>query len=396
MLSADGHQWLVQGDNNDYQAQNAASAWARSYPYPGGDALSYQQSGFIWNTVQAAGGTVRNYGEFEAATTGKQGTWQQYYADSQIMEGKAQGPLPIAQNSAQWVSDVPGLNTISNHDYPHFDPSIPDQYRTDIWEQDFKKAEQTGVLPSLTTMELGVDHTGGAPTGTAQVADNDLAVGRIISDISHSQFWKDSAVFVLEDDTQAGNDHVDGHRGPLFIASPYANRGVVNSEYYSQVNVVKTIEQILGAQPMNQMDQAAIPMYDAFANTPDLTPYNVLPNQIPLTQGVTGLIPLTPTSSTAANPSAAAAVTATNGPAAPAVPAAEQAVASQWTTWYRTEATPKLTGANAVPDATNPAQLNRYDWYTATNWSKPYPGDAKILAPNQVPGRNLPSNLLGD
>lgn len=396
MLSADGHNWLLQGDNNDYQAQNAASAWARSYPYPGGDALTYQRDGFIWNTAEAAGNTVKDYGEFEAATTGKQGSWQQYYADSQIMEGKAIGPLPVPTNQAQWVSDVPSLNTISNHDYPHFDPGIPDQYRTDIWEQDFKQAEQTGNLPNLTIMTMGDDHTGGAPTGTAQNADNDLAVGRIVSDVSHSQFWKDSAIFVLEDDTQAGNDHVDGHRGPLLIASPYANRGVVNSEYYSQINVVKTIEQILGAQPMNQMDQAAVPMYDAFTNTPDDTPYTVQPNQIPLTQGVTGLISLSPTASAAANPSAASAGTATNGPAAPTVPAAEQSVASAWTTWYQTEATPKLTGANAAPDATNPAQLNRYDWYTSTNWSKPFPGDKQILAPDQVPGRNLPSDLLGD
>jgi YVTN family beta-propeller protein len=394
MLSADGHQWLVQGDNNDYQEQNAASAWARSYPYPGGDALSYQRSGFIWNTVQAAGKTAANYGEFEAATTGKQGTWQQYYADSQIMEGKATGALPVSQKAAQWVSDVPGLNTISNHDYPHFDTAIPDQYRADIWEQDFKKAEQTGQLPALTTMTLGDDHTGGAPTGAAQNADNDLAVGRIISDISHSQFWKDSAVFVVEDDTQAGNDHVDGHRGPLFIASPYAKRGDVNSEYYSQINLVKTIEQILGAQPMNQLDQAAVPMYDAFTNTPDLTPYTVLPNQVPLTQGVTGLIPVTPAAGS--TPAQAEALTATNGPAAPTVPAAQQAVADQWRTWYQTEAMPKLTGPNASPDATNPAQMNRYDWYTSTNWSKPYPGDQQILAPTEVPGRNLPSDFLGD
>jgi YVTN family beta-propeller protein len=396
MLSADGHQWLVQGDNNDYQAQNAASTWARSYPYPGGDALSYQRDGFIWNAVQNAGRTARNYGEFEAATTGKQGTWQQYYADSQILEGKATGPLPVAQKAAQWISDVPSLNLISNHDYPHFDPGIPDQYRADIWEQDFKQAEQTGVLPSLTTMTLGDDHTGGAPTGTAQNADNDLAVGRIVSDISHSRFWKDSAVFVVEDDTQAGSDHVDGHRGPLLIASPYAKRGIVDSGYYTQVNVVKTIEQLLGAQPMNQMDQAAVPMYDAFTNTPNLTPYTVLPNQVPLTQGVSNLIPLTPSASTAADPSTAAAVTATQGPAAPAVPATEQVVARQWATWYKTEAEPRLTGPNAAPDATNPAQLNRYDWYTSTGWTKAYPGDKHILAPTQVPGRNLPSDFIGD
>jgi YVTN family beta-propeller protein len=393
MVSADGHQWLVQGDNNDYQAQNAATSWGRSYPYPGGDALSYQRDGFIWNTAEAAGNTAKNYGEFESHTSGTQGSWQQYYADSQILEGKATGPLPVPTNQIQYSSDVPSLNQISNPDYPHFAPGVPDQYRTDIWEKDFKQAEQTGKLPNLTTMTLGDDHTGGAPTSAAQVADNDLAVGRIISDISHSQFWKSSAVFVLEDDTQAGVDHVDGHRGPLWVASPYAKRGVVNSDYFSQINVVKTIEQILGAQPMNQMDRAAVPMFSAFTNTPDFTPYQTVPNQIPLTQGVTGLIPLTPSAATAADPAAAAALKATSGPSAPAVPAAQRSVAAAWAGWYKTEAQPKL---NAAPDSVNPAQFNRYDWYSSTGWTRPYPGDKQILAPDQVPGRNLPSDFLGD
>jgi YVTN family beta-propeller protein len=394
MVSADGHNWLLQADNNDYLEQDAATSWGRSYPYPGGDALGYQRDGFIWNTVENAGGTAKNYGEFESRTSGTQGTWQQYYADSQILEGKAAGPLPVPVNQRQWSSDVPSLNQISNPDYPHFDTNVPDQYRADVWEQDFKQAEQTGQLPSLTTMTLGDDHTGGKPTAAAQVADNDLAVGRIVSDISHSQFWKDSAVFVLEDDTQAGSDHVDGHRGPLWIASPYAKRGVVDSDYFSQINVVKTIEQILGAQPMNQMDRAAVPMFSAFTNTPNLTPYDTVPNQIPLAQGVTGLLPLTP--ATVDDPASAAAMTATAGPAAPPVPAAEQSVADAWATWYTTEAEPKLSGPNAAPDSTNPAQLNRYDWYSSTGWTKPYPGDQRILAPDQVPGRNLPSDLTGD
>jgi YVTN family beta-propeller protein len=394
MVSADGHNWLLQGDNNDYLAQDAATSWGRSYPYPGGDALAYQRDGFIWNTVQAAGGTARNYGEFNPSGVGKQGTWQQYYADSQILEGKATGPLPQPTDQRQWHADVPSLEAITNHEYPHFDTNIPDQYRTDIWERDFKQAEQTGDLPNLTTMTLGDDHTGGAPTGVAQVADNDLAVGRIVSDVSHSKFWKDSAIVVLEDDTQAGSDHVDGHRGPLWIASPYATRGVVNSQYYSQINVVKTIEQILGAQPMNQMDRAAVPMSDAFTDKPDFTPYDVVPNTVPLTQGVTGLIPQTP--ATSDDSSTAASVSATDGPAAPPVPAAQQAVASDWDFWYKHEAQPHLGGDNAQVDSVNPAQLNRYDWYTATGWTKPYTGDKDILAPDQVPGRNMPSDFLGE
>jgi phospholipase C len=400
MLSADGHNWLLQGDANDYLEQDSASDWARSYPYPGGDALAYQRDGFLWNAAERADKTVKNYGEYESLDSGTAGTWQQYYEDSQILEGKATGTLPVALNSFQSRSDVPSLNPISNPDYPLFDLNVPDQYRVDVWDQDFKQAEKTGNLPNLTIMQLPDDHTGGTPTPTAEVADNDLAVGRIVSNISHSQFWKSSAVFVLEDDTQAGDDHVDGHRGPLLIASPYANRGVINNDYYSQINVVKTIEQILGIQPMNQMDRAAVPMYSAFTNTPDDTPYNAVPNQIPLTLGVPGM---TSQTTAASNAIAKADATAAGKPAAAsspakllAVPAAEQSVADAWATWYKETAQPLLTGPHAVADSVNPAQMNRYDWYSATGWTKPYPGDKTILAPDQVPGRNLPAaNLDG-
>ena len=135
------------------------------------------------------------------------------------------------------------------------------------------------------------DHTAGVGTGdpdpVAEVADNDLAVGRMIDTISHSTFWSSSVVFVVEDDTQNGVDHVDGHRGPLLVASPYAKRGALDSSYYTQLNVVRTIEQILGIAPMNQEDRAAWPMFDAFTNTANDTPYTNAPNQIPLTLGLT-------------------------------------------------------------------------------------------------------------
>jgi hypothetical protein len=369
--SADGHQWLTQGDANDYVEQEAASVYERSYPFPGGDALAYQRDGFLWNTVEAAHKTVRNYGDFESLTSGTEGTSLQYWQDAQILEGKAPGPLPVPLDQFQSRSDVPSLNAISNPDYPRFDLSIPDQYRVDVWEQDFRHAEQTGTLPSLTIIQLPGDHA-----GTPLVADNDLAFGRIIDDISHSQFWKSSAIFGVEDDTASGSDHVDGHRGPLWIASPYARRGVINSDYFTQVNVLKTIEQILGARPMNQMDRAAVPMFSAFTNKPDFTPYQAVPNQVPMEF-----------------PSA----TATGAPAAAkAVPAAERTVAAAWASWYKTQALPKLTGPRAQPDSVNFPLLNRYYWYTATGWSKPYPGDKEILAPGQVPGRNLPGGFVGD
>ena len=135
-------------------------------------------------------------------------------------------------------------------------------------------------------MWLSSDHTGGPPDPEAQVADGDLAVGKIVDEISHSQYWKDSVIFVVEDDSQDGADHVDGHRAPVQIISPWAQHGVVDSTYYSQINMVRTIEQILGAQPLNEKLAAATPMYGAFTNTADMTPFTTVPNQVPLTENI--------------------------------------------------------------------------------------------------------------
>ena len=145
-------------------------------------------------------------------------------------------------------------------------------------------------MPNLTFMWLMTDHTtgSGVPDPVAQVADNDLAVGRVVDTISHSQFWKSTAIFIVEDDTQNGVDHVDGHRGPAFVISPYSASGVEN-DYDTQLNMVKTIEQILGIHAMNQEDWAAEPMYSAFTDHPNFAPYTVQQNQIPLTLGAPGL-----------------------------------------------------------------------------------------------------------
>ncbi|HEX6453626.1 MAG TPA: bifunctional YncE family protein/alkaline phosphatase family protein [Trebonia sp.] len=409
MLSADGHNWVMQADPNDYLAQDSASDWARSYPAGGGDPLSYQQDGFLWNTVEAAGNTVKNYGEFDTRSSGSLGTWQQYYEDAENLENKTPGTLPVTENQYQDWPDIPSLAKVTNEDYNEFNLDVPDQYRADVWLQDFQQQLATNSVPGLTIMWVPNDHTGGIVSGDASVADNDLAVGRIVDAISHSKVWGSSAVFSVEDDSQAGVDHVDGHRAPLFIASPYAKRGGINDTYYSQINVIKTIEQILGAKPMNQMDEAALPMYDAFTNTPDETPYNAVPNQTPLTQGLsasqmptgsftdptdTSVLPNPNPPSMTASASAAsvgkAASADLKAPAASA-PASEKSVAAAWSTWYQTVAEPTLTGSKALADSANPEQLNRYDWYTATGWTKPYPGDNKILAPDQVPGRNLPA-----
>ncbi|HEY1486847.1 MAG TPA: bifunctional YncE family protein/alkaline phosphatase family protein, partial [Micromonosporaceae bacterium] len=259
-LSADGHNWLVQADANDY-IEKEFGAFYRSYPSLGDDALAYQRNGFLWNAAQLAGDSVADYGEYayniNLPATGAP-TWADWYQDSQILEGKASGPLPVPTTEYQSTSDVPSVNAINDSAFPTYDLDITDQYRTDIWEQSFRQSEQTGRLANLTMIAMPQDHTAGTsgrdPYPTALVADNDLAVGRIVDDISHSQFWKSSAIFVLEDDSQNGTDHVDGHRAPLYVISPYAKQGIVDDTYYTQINVVKTIEQILHIQPMNQMD----------------------------------------------------------------------------------------------------------------------------------------------
>lgn len=182
-LSADGHQWLMQGDANDY-LEKEFGAFYRSYPYNGGDPLAYQRDGFIWNAAERAGLTAANFGEYANAFNGPspRPTWSQWYQDSQILEGKASGPLPVPENEYQSSSDIPSLQQISDLNYPHFDTSIPDQYRADVWLQSFRQSERTGTLASLNLFTLGDDHTSGVnggtiPYPTAQVADNDLAVG---------------------------------------------------------------------------------------------------------------------------------------------------------------------------------------------------------------------------
>ncbi len=390
-LSADGHNWIVQADANDY-IEKEFGAFYRSYPAQGGDALAYQRDGFIWNAAQAAGDTVQNFGEYDnfvnqgpIAQESAADVWSAYYQDSLILQGEAPGPLPVPLSTVYTYSDIPSLNAINYTEYPPFDLDIPDQYRADVWLQSFNQNQATGQLPNLTLIWVPDDHTGGPVNPVAQVADNDLATGRIIDAITHSSFWSSSAIFVMEDDSQNGVDHVDGHRAPLMIVSPYAKRGIVDSTFYTQLNVVKTVEQILGIPPMNQEDRAAEPMFDAFTNTPNLTPYDAVPNQIPLTYG------LDPAGGSAAT--GACRRRRRLSAAAQGVPVSERPIYAQWVAW---EANQHFGGLRPIVDYANPEQLNRFDWYSAHDWTVPYPGDQAILAPAQVPGANLPADYLGD
>ncbi|MET8615407.1 phosphoesterase [Streptomyces misionensis] len=371
--SAEGHNWLMQADDPEY-TESSAGEYARSYDTED-DALGHQRTGFLWSGAQAAGKSVRDFGEFQQFLTKPSGaSWQNLYCDAKNMDATGQGTAYPLNSS----SPIPSLNDVSVHGFPKFDTSVPDQYRYQIWKQDFEKNGPA----NLNMFWLSSDHTGGPASPAAQVADNDLATGRIVDEISHSKYWKDSAIFVVEDDSQAALDHVDGHRAPVQIISPWAQHHTVDSHYYSQITMIRTIEQILGIHPMNQKDSAATPMSGAFTRHPDYTPFKALPNRTSLTDGVK-TAPSCGVDTPAPQDPKAAPVPATK------VPASARTLASQWSTWKSQQ---RLTGPNAVPDYANPAQMNHYTWYQTHNWAKPYPGEKKLYAPSDVPGAFIPSS----
>jgi YVTN family beta-propeller protein len=384
--SAEGHNWLMQGDNPEY-TESSAGEYQRSYDTEE-DVLGHQRSGFLWTAIKDAANTARNYGEFEYSEGKPAGTWQQYYcAVKSVENGGDPAQLTSPDLKGNYGSVIPSLNDITVPQSPPFDTSIPDIYRYEIWKQDFEKNGPA----NFNMVWLSSDHTGGTADPEAQVADGDVAVGKIVDEISHSQYWKDSAIFVVEDDSQDGPDHVDGHRAPIQIISPWAAHGVVDSTYYSQITMVRTIEQILGAQPLNQKLAAATPMYGAFSNKPDYTPFKAVPNQVPLTEGV--VIPPSCGPDTLGQTGTAAMALNKTEAQKTAVPADEKATATAWATWLPKQ---HATGNGAVPDYANPEQMNRYTWYQTHGWKVPYPGHSKIYAPAQVPGGFIPSSDAGN
>jgi len=372
--SAEGHNWIMQGDNPEY-TESSAGEYVRSYDTQE-DVLGHQRSGFLWTAIQASGHSAKNFGEFVYASSGKPvgSTWQQYYcAYREVEEGGDPAQLTTPQLKGNYGSPIPSLNEITVPVAPPYDMQIPDLYRYQIWKQDFLE----NGPEDFQMLWLSDDHTGGPVTPRSNVAGGDLAVGKIVDTISHSKYWKDSAIFVVEDDSQNGPDHVDGHRAPIQVISPWAVHGRTVSTYYSQISMVRTIEQILGAEPLNQKVAAATPMYDAFQRTPDLTPYDARPNRVSLTEQIA-----TPPACGLDEPTGPQAV-----PPAPGVPATYVSHSLAWEKWSTKQ---RLTGRRAQPDFANPELFNRWTWYQTHHWDLPYPGDPKIYLPHEVPGAALP------
>jgi YVTN family beta-propeller protein len=215
--------------------------------------ISSPANGYLWDYANRAGVSVRSYGEFvnHASRT--------------------------ASGDVIAVEAVPGLAGSVAPSFAGWDLDITDNKRVDTWQQEFAAFVVNRNLPQLSIIRLANDHTNGAkpgaPTPRAMIADNDLALGRIVETVSNSVYWKDSAIVVLEDDAQSGPDHVDSHRSVLLVASPFAKRGFVDHTFYTTSGVLRTIELLLGLPPMSQYDAAATPMYAAFDSAPDLAAY---------------------------------------------------------------------------------------------------------------------------
>ena len=375
--SADGHQWITQA-MADYNNDVGGPDWVRSYPGGNaGDSLAYLKKGFFFEEAVKAGLPVKIYGEYVENTSyakapgGKEPSWTQFYNDTLNFEkqlkatgsGHEHGTTPSGnfkplayQNAGLSSSSLPVVeeNLITN--FPPFDLGIPDQFRVDIWDQDFQKDVKNGTVPALSILWIMSDHTGGPPDIDAEQADNDLAVGRIVDYISHSKVWDASAIFIEEDDAQTGLDHVDGHRSPGFIVSPYTwQDGRVDSTFYTQVNMTRTMEQILGLKPLNQNDLVASPMATAFfKGTPpeaNFAPFNYVPSPIALNKGV------------------------------PAAATARNQIESEW----RKARTRMFAGKFQKPDSEDPDVVGHMNWYFATNFTKPYPGEKKVRKPSDFP-----------
>jgi hypothetical protein len=354
VLSADGHQWATQAFAPDY-IEKQFTDFNRSYPFNGGDSLVYMPAGFIWMNAAAHGKRVRIYGEYAPSFAGPSQpfpTWSDWYHDALVLEGKQTGPLRVPMGTYQTVADVPSVEQNINPDFPNYNTGIPDQYRLDIFLKEFDQYVKRGTLPNLIVMTLCDDHTSGTsrgfPTPAAQVADNDLAVGRLVDAVSHSPFWASTAIFVVEDDSQAGVDHVDGHRSTALVVSPYSRRGQVNHTYYTQVSMVRTIEDLLGLPPMNQHDRLALAMTDAFTDGPDVTPFNFIPNQIPL--DTLNPVPVT---------------------------ALQRA-------WEAEVAKYFPHGPKQTPDIADANLLDHAIWYATRKFSTPFPGESRVLYPHEL------------
>ena len=258
-VSADGHNWSMGAYANDYVEKN----WPANYGGKGGAhgssaslKIGNNKDGFIWDFCAKNKVSYRSYGEFVGDDFGAR----------------------------------PRLESLKGHAaaFAPYGLGVKDTLRFRQWQKDFDSLIAVQAVPKFNTIRMGNDHTEGmrvgSPTPYAHVADNDLAVGMLIDHLSKSNIWKESVVFILEDDAQNGPDHVDAHRSPAYVVGPYVKRSFVDHTMYTTSGMLRTMELILGLPPMTQYDAAATPMWRSFTSKPDLTVFNHLPANINLNE----------------------------------------------------------------------------------------------------------------
>jgi YVTN family beta-propeller protein len=412
--SADGHPWIVTG-GSFYSNDILSPDWIRSYP--GGnsdDALTYTPRGFLWSSAVRANLSVRLYGEYtwfyqilgNSSVNPNSITGSPYYPETNVYSWAqwfaahecsgyftqtpntsafctSQATNPIASNTTDnEFAAVPSISTLLDPNYPSFNLNIPDQVRADYFIQELATQTANNSVPNLSVIWLPDDHTNGTgsayPSPNAYQADNDLALGRMVQAISSSSVWNSTAIFVEEDDSQDGVDHIDGHREPVYIISPYAAQntsgtgiGPLIHTTYTAANINRTIEQILGFKPLTQFDTVATPMFDAFNNVAGVptgaaaAPFTAVPATIPL------------------NVNAAGQVIANSSPTAAPIYASNKKISPMEKAW-ELASEKVMKGNESRADAVDETFLDHAIWYSSTKYARPYPGESKILPPEAL------------
>ncbi len=268
-VSADGHNWAAAAIAPDYTVKLWPNSYARrrkTYDYEGGEPANTPPTGYIWSNAMQAGISLRNYGE-----------WAKNRPLHEVTDGRQ-----IAR-----LTD-PALAPYTDMKYRTFDLDYADIDRAKEFIREWKDFDAKGEAPQLLIVRMGNDHTSGtAPaklTPFAFNADNDYAVGMLVEAVTHSKLWASTAIFIIEDDAQNGPDHVDSHRAPAWVISPFTHRGVIDSSMYNQTSILRTIELVLGLRPLTHFDAAARSMVASFSQRADMRPFTAISPKTSLTE----------------------------------------------------------------------------------------------------------------
>ena len=350
--SADGHQWLTQANETDYPMWPLY--YGRSYPSESEDPLAYSSGGFLWEAARAKGRSVSVFGEYAPGPK----TNRAEFRSAMLAQWRDSQPHDAAffrralASTYNTRSEIPSLDALLVREYPGWSMETPDVAKADVILEHLREWEAKQAMPNLVMVILPSNHTSGTSEGwctpSACVADNDLALGRIVEGLSHSSFWPSMAIMVVEDDAQNGVDHIDGHRTVALVASPYARRGIVDSTFYSQPSMVKTIELMLGLPALSLFDLVATDMRASFigeGESPDFTPFTAL-------QPAQSLYAVNPPPS---------------------------AIRGEFASARQRAARESARMNFDEPDAAPSDRLNVILWHEARGWGTPYPGVKRSL-----------------